>query len=131
MDLNTVHKNFDTKDKFSAMLESHKPITLNKAIDILGWVIAKDKTDYLEVFFDSIDDNSVKTTLHEAVSKLDDTNITAKNTVKNIVGTSSSIPTDELTKLIIGDSDDDNYTSSSSEEDEWDSDSDDSYNFKV
>lgn len=125
MNLNTVHQNFDTKEEFEKMLAVHKPITVNKAIDILGYIIAKDETDYLESLFNAIEDDETRSVVYDAVSKLDDSHLLTKNTVKAIVGTSV-----DITKLIVGESDsEDDLVSSSSSDNEWDS--DDEYNFKV
>lgn len=131
MDLNTIHNNFATKEDFEKMLEHQKPINVNKAVDILGYLIAKDQEDYIDSLFAAIDDKDVRDMVTDAVSKLDDSNLTAKKAVKKIVGTSV-----DITKLIMGDSDmeDDELDSlSSSSSSEWglDESSDDEFDYKV
>jgi hypothetical protein len=106
MNLDTIHKNFDTKEEFESMLDVHKPIYMNKAVDILGYIIAKDKVDFIEPLFNSIDDEYVKSTLLDAVKKLDGVNA-GKITVKRIIGTGA------LTEIMINDSIDDVFGPSS------------------
>jgi hypothetical protein len=106
MDLDTINKNYATKEDFESMLENHKPITMNKAVDILGYIIAKDRDDLIEPLFNSIDDEYVKSTLLDAVKKLDSANL-EKPTVKKIIGTGA------LTEIMINDSIDDVFGSSS------------------
>lgn len=116
MDLNTVHKNFDTKEEFEKMLKKYQPIDINKAVDILGYLIAKDKDDYTESLFNAIEDDNVKRLLLTAVEKLDDVNIKSKKTYKTIVGTSSDV----LTDIITGD-----------DAEDWDESEDDDFDFKI
>lgn len=129
MNLNTVEKNFNNVDDFKLMLEKNKPISINKAIDILGYIIAKDKEEYVDLLFHAIDDAETKAVVFEAVNRINDTGFKGKQTVKKIVGTS-----DQIMNLIIGDSDDElsvTSSSSSSSEDDWESSDEDEFSFKI
>lgn len=130
MNLNTVNKNFDDPDKFKEMIEKIKPLNELKAIDIIGFIIAKHEekyADYIQIVFDNIEDDETRNIVIDAVRKLDD----KSPVVKSAVGTS-----DQIINLITGDDDDEEeeiVVSSSDEEEEeedWSS-SDDEFNYKI
>lgn len=128
MNLNTVEKNFNNVDDFKLMLEKNKPISINKAIDILGYIIAKDKEEYVELLFEAIDDVETKAVVYEAVNRINDTGFKGKQVVKKIIGTS-----DQIINLITGESDDELSvtSSSSSSEDDWESSDEDEFSYKI
>jgi hypothetical protein len=103
MELVKIHQNFSSKEDFESFLKESKDkgrLNLNAVVDILGYIIATDKEEYVHILFDHIDDDHVKARLGEAVFKLGTISHKTKKTVKLFLESSSKIKADTGDKIM-------------------------------
>lgn len=133
MNIHTIHNNFNNESDFVSMLEKNKPVNLNDASNIVGYIIASDKADkthYYHILFSYIGNDDDKELLLHAVGGLKkETKLQNNNTVK-VITTAAAI--DNATDT---DTDDDMSEKSDvscvDDDDEYDfDDSDDEFNYK-
>lgn len=107
----------DDGDRFDAMLVKNKPITVNKGIDIIGYLIAKNRQDLIPHVLESAENEDTRAALEGALTLYENKNTaeTSDNIIDLITGEEGDVTLDD---------DEEEWTSTSESGSDSDSDSD-------